>query len=240
MRNRIVFGSLTAVSLLFFSACNFIGNCIEGEGQIVSQQLNLDDFNSIELHHSVVVYLEQSESKSVSIKAQQNIIDLLKTEVENENWQIQFDRCPKTDQKIEVYINNPEFKAIEIEGSGQVIGKNLLKSHELELIIDGSGDIQLELDVKELASEISGSGDLILEGSSKLHDIEINGSGDIKAYDLATEETNIEINGSGDVRVNVNYALDVEINGSGDVFYKGDVKKIGSNINGSGKLKQKD
>ena len=71
-----------------------------------------------------------------------------------------------------------------------------------------------------------------------MHDIEINGSGDVKAYDLLSDESSIEINGSGDVKVNVSYALEVEINGSGDVYYKGNVKEISSEINGSGKLNQ--
>ena len=50
----------------------------------------------------------------------------------------------------------------------------------------------------------------------------------------------LSIDGIDDVKVNVSYALQVEINGSGDVYYKGNVKEISSEINGSGKLNQED
>lgn len=223
---------------LLVSSCGFIGNCLEGEGPVIIKELSLNDFNAIELHTPARVYLRQSDQQSVSIKAQQNIIDLLETEVENGSWIIRFERCPKTDQKIEIYIDVPTLTEIEIDGSGEIISKGIIESDELELTIEGSGSIQLELDVKELETEVNGSGDLMLSGKSKLHDIEINGSGDISAYDLLTDETKVEINGSGDVKVSVDYSLNVEINGSGDVYYKGSVKKIDSEINGSGKLHQ--
>lgn len=77
-----------------------------------------------------------------------------------------------------------------------------------------------------------------MKGETKLHEIEINGSGDIKGYDLLSDESEIEINGSGDAKVNVYYSLQVEINESGDAHYKGNVKEISSEINGSGKLNQ--
>ncbi len=236
MKNKII---LPIIFTLFsFSACSFFENCIEGQGPVVEQVIEIKNFESFVLQHSAVVYLKQSTEQRVSISAPQNIIDLLLTEVDNDTWKIDFSRCPRTEDKIKIYIESNDINEIAIQGSGKVYSEGQIETDELLIDISGSGLVDLELRVKELKTEISGSGDVHLTGETKLHDIEINGSGDVKANDLLSDETDIEINGSGDVKVNVSYSLEVEINGSGDVFYKGNVKDISSEINGSGKLNQ--
>lgn len=240
MKTRLVLFCLLFTLITPLSSCSFMGNCVEGEGEAILKELNIDDFKKIELSSVGRVILKQGDEQKVSIKAPENIIALLKTEVKGDEWDIEFERCVKTKEKVEIYIETPMLNEIEIEGSGEVMSKGAIESDMMELTIDGSGVINLELNVKELTTEISGSGDVRLKGVTKLHDIEINGSGDIASYDLKSDETDIEINGSGDVKINVSYALNVEINGSGDVYYKGDVKEIKSDINGSGKLHQKE
>lgn len=234
---KIFFLSIILASI-GLSSCNFFENCIEGEGPLVEQVIDIDDFKGIELQRNAVVYLKQSTEQKVTIVAPQNIIDLLLTEIDGNNWQIDFSRCPKTEDKIKIYIESNNLDEITIDGSGEIYSEGQIESDELAIAITGSGVIDLDLKVKELKTEISGAGDIQLKGETKLHDIEINGSGDIKAYDLLSDESEIEINGSGDVKVNVSYSLEVEINGSGDVYYKGNVKEISSEINGSGKLNQ--
>ena len=220
------------------SSCNFFENCLQGEGPIVEEVVSIDTFDEIELEQKAEVYLKQASEQKVTIEAPKNIIDLLLTEVNGGTWNIDFSRCPKTEEPIKVYIETNNIQEITIDGSGKIFSDGLIESDELVLSINGSGLIDLNLMVKELKTEISGSGDVNLIGETKLHKIEINGSGDIAAYDLISDESEIEINGSGNVKVNVSYALDADINGSGDVYYKGNVKEISSQVNGSGKLNQ--
>ena len=231
---------LVITASLMITGCSFFENCVEGEGEIVEQTIDLETFNEINLMRNTQVFLKQGNSQSVQIEAPQNIIDLLLTKVEGKTWEIDFSRCPKTEEPIKIHIQTQNLEEITIEGSGEVYSEEIFETDELHLDITGSGSIEMNLKVKELQTEINGAGDIKLQGETKLHDIEINGSGDIKAYELLSNETGIEINGSGDVKVNVSYSLEVEINGSGDVYYKGNVKEISSEINGSGKLNQKD
>lgn len=230
---------LSTLFPILLSSCLFWGNCEEGKGPMVEKQIEIKSFQKLELSGSHTVYLSQGNSQSVTIKAQENIIALLNTEVKNDEWDIQFKKCIKSKEKIEFYITIPKINQIAIEGSGEIIGKTSIKADLMDLEINGSGEINVELqNIKELESEINGSGDLKLSGSSKSHEIEINGSGDVEAYNLKTDNSKVEINGSGDVKINVSYELNVEVNGSGDVFYKGDVKNIQSEINGSGNIRQ--
>lgn len=241
MKNKIsVFAILLFIVGVSISACSIIGGCIEAEGEVVTREISLDNFSKIELTGSSKVTLMQGESQVVRITAAQNLIDLLNREVKSDEWEIKFNRCIESAEDISIEITIPEIEELSVEGSGSIKGDGLISSNLLELSVDGSGELDLNIDAKELESEINGSGDLKLKGNTKTHEIEINGSGDVEAYELTSDEATVEINGSGDVKLDVSYSLEVEVNGSGDVYYKGNVKKIDSDISGSGKLKQAD
>lgn len=239
MKNKISgFAYLLFIIGISISSCSIINPCAEAEGEVVTREVMLDKFSKIELTGASKVSLRQGEPQLVRITATQNIIDLLNRDVKSDEWEIKFKRCIETAEDISIEITIPEIEELSVEGSGSIKGDGIISSNLLELSVDGSGELDLTIDTKELESEINGSGDLKLKGNTKTHDIEINGSGDVEAYELTSDEATIEINGSGDVKVDVSYSLDVEVNGSGDVYYKGNVKKIDSDINGSGKLKQ--
>lgn len=228
----------TSLLLTFLTSCNFFKDCTNGEGEVVEEQLEIATFEEIELIGDFDLYLSQGETQKISIKAQSNLIELMNTSVSRGKWKVDFDPCVNSMEAIEIYVQVPKLSKISVEGAGNIGGITTLNTNKIELSIEGSGTIELDLDTKELSSKIKGSGNLRLTGNTKKHQIEVNGSGDVNAFELSSAETDIEINGSGDVEVDVSYALSAKVNGSGDIYYKGSVKKINSNIDGSGKLNQ--
>lgn len=234
----IISYSLLAITAITFSACQLFVNCEEGQGNLVKKEIHLAAFNEISLEGNYQLFISQGDSQEVYIQAHENLIPFLNTEVKRGHWEIDFDPCVKSSEAIKIFATVSALKQLNIEGSGKVRGENTIKSSQLSLNIDGSGEIQLDIDAKEVESEINGSGDIKLSGKTKKHQIEVNGSGDIEAYELMSDNCEIEINGSGDVKVHVSYDLKAEVNGSGDIYYKGNVKNINSSINGSGNLNQ--
>lgn len=235
---RIISYSLLAITTITFSACQLFVNCEEGKGNIVKKEVAIENFNEITLEGNFHLYLSQGDSQSVYIQAYENLLPLLNKTVSRGHWKIDFDPCVESNKPIEIFATVNTLKQLNVEGSGKVKGETTIKSNQLSLNIDGSGEIQLDLDAKELESEINGSGDIQLSGITKKHQIEVNGSGDIEAFELKSDNCEIEINGSGDVKVYVSYDLNAEVNGSGDIYYKGNVKNINSSVNGSGNLNQ--
>ena len=69
---------------------DFFENCVEGEGPVVEQTIKIDRFEGIEMESNVKVYLKQAYQQRVTIAAPQNIIDVLTTELNGGNWEIDF------------------------------------------------------------------------------------------------------------------------------------------------------
>ena len=183
------------------------------------------------------IYLTQDTAQLLVIETDDNIIDLLETDVADSNLTIDFEDDIRVDPtKLNIYISMGTVKNLSIYGSGDIICRDTVFTDDLFLKISGSGDMTLPLVASTLSSKIIGSGDYNLSGSTDDHTIRIEGSGDVISYSLLSKEVNVTITGSGDCKLTVTDSLNVKISGSGDVYYKGN-PSVTSSITGSGKVK---
>jgi hypothetical protein len=247
---------MIALLLLSLYSCdeNSINPCERGEGAIVSEVRNVSNFTRISLDIPGDLYIRRDSVFHLEISAQANILDEITTEVIGDRLEIDNDRCLRNHKTIRIDLSLPEVTTLEVNGSGDVFGLDRFETDALNLLVDGSGSIEWEADVRrldididgsgnitlhaqadEIETDIKGSGDLFLSGSTFSHLIDINGSGDVFAFDAPTNESTVEITGSGGCELRVSDALDVTIRGSGDVKYKGN-PQVSANVTGSGRL----
>ena len=209
--------------------------CTEGEGAVKTETRDIDGFKKVELNISANVKVVKAEKNSVSISAQENLLEKIKTRVSGNDLTISSEGCISSDQKILFTIYLTELEALQINGSGNISVPDTFVVDKIKLKLNGSGDISGKFVAAKIDAEINGSGDINLVGSANEENLEIHGSGDIKSQALICNEANIDVAGSGDVRVYAIKSLDVDVAGSGSVFYKGK-PTINSHIAGSGKV----
>ena len=209
---------------------------VNGNGDEVKKEMDLDPFHSIGLSIPADVILMQGKTQKVEIDAESNIIDNIKTKVKNGSWEIKFKERVRKHDDITIYITIPDLRAVSIAGSGDIMTKGAFTGlGGLAVSIAGSGDVKLESESSSVSVSVAGSGDVVMTGSTNKVDISIAGSGDVNLKDLVAGGCDISIAGSGNCKVNTNGPLDISIVGSGDVYYTGDAK-VHSSIMGSGNV----
>lgn len=240
MKNTISF--LSGLLLLFsVSGCiidlddDDFGSCERGRGGVVEQVLNLPDFDGIDFRMAGEVYLRQGDRQEVVVQGYANLIDRLDLRVRDGIWEIDINGCTRNPDDFVFFITLPDVRYLEISGSGDIISETVLTTNDIDLRIDGSGDLDLALDVDDVFAQLQGSGDIYLEGRGDELLYEVDGSGELRAFGCTFNEVDIEVDGSGDSEVQVVNRLRVRIDGSGDVYYRGN-PEIFVTINGSGDL----
>lgn len=213
---------------------NFFG-CVNGNGPIVSVDLDLPEIDAIHFTLPGQVFVTQGSPQSVRIEAKQNIIDELELNVVNGLWRIDTDRCVKDIDDFTVFITLEDITELSISGSGDIVSENFLVVGDIIVRINGSGDMDLGLEADDIEADITGSGNMVIEGSGDFFDSRISGSGDVRAFDLEVNRAKFDITGSGDAEITVFDDLDVRISGSGDVKYKGN-PSVDVVITGSGRV----
>jgi hypothetical protein len=211
--------------------------CINGQGSIVTQNLNVSNFDGISLQMSAKVIIRQGNNFKVSAEGYANIIDRLSLNVQSGIWYIDTrNGCINNQGRLTITIEMPRLTTLRISSSGDITSDNIfVVNNNVSLVISGSGNIDLGLQALDLDSRISGSGNIFLEGSANNFYHQVSGSGDLKAFNFKTRRTETQISGSGNSEISVSENLTVRISGSGDVAYKGN-PKIDSRISGSGRL----
>ncbi|MBK8847449.1 MAG: DUF2807 domain-containing protein [Bacteroidetes bacterium] len=193
-------------------------NFEKGEGSIRTETRVLSAFNKIEVELSAEVYIYNSTKYEVVVSDYQNLIPLIKTEVNGTKLCIDAKNFTYLrNSKLRIDIYTPAANQININGSATLVYDEVPGLSSLDITINGNGDISLS------------------KGSATNATYKINGSGNIKAAMMKATYVKVDISGSGDVRCYAERELDIEISGSGDVYYLGN-PVVHTSISGSGNI----
>ena len=228
----------------------------KGSGNIVSELRELPSFTEIDLSGSCDLRIQIGPEQKVEVWGDDNLIDRIRTEVTGGDLlRIDTRGSYSTRRGLRVDITVPHLVRLDITGSGDADISGL-DGDDLELNIDGSGDVQLvgtvgylDIDVQgsgdvravdlsagEIRTKTKGSGDIELEGTAATLEIELRGSGSIDARRLVAREASAEIYGSGDISVRAEDRFDGAVFGSGDIDVYGDPPRINRRVSGSGDI----
>ena len=225
---------------VFYCSCRFVtGQRIRGNGNVRTETRSPGNFNSVSSHGSFDVFVS-SGAQAVKIEAEENLLPYIETYVEGHTLHVgtKDNYWLSPGRKVKIFVSSPDYESIQSYGSGDIIGESkITNSSRLELGVNGSANIKMDIDAPEINTETNGSGDIFLRGATKSFEGEIHGSGNIKAIDLKSEGATVKIYGSGNADLFVDGKLDVHVAGSGDVNYKGNAQ-VSSSIAGSGRVRK--
>jgi len=215
--------SFLLIFLLFCMSCSkndddfpLNNNCLTGLGIIVSETRSVSNFHSINSTIEADILLTQGPREDLIIEAQQNILQVLKTEVVNGELRLSTNQCVDLLQRVKVIITIPNIKKLMLTGEGNIIAQNDFNLANLNVILTGVGDI-------------------ILKGETFTFDILLNGVGNVKSFNFHADTCEVTLTGVGDAEVFVNDELKVTLTGVGNVYYKGQ-PSITANITGAGSI----
>lgn len=219
-----------------FASCSL---CEKGTGSVTTQTRNLAEFDEIEISGQANVLLIQGKSNSVKVRVDSNLVDYISTKVSGMQLEIKEDKCIEEFTEYEIYITTVNLSKLIVDGAVKVKGENTIKSEDLMIKTKSSGEIVLSLDVDDLETITKGSGAVKLLGRAEQHDIELESAGSLNAFGLKSKEVDAEVSGAGACKINVSEKLDGDVSGSGKIFYKGNPKKVKTDVSGSGTIQAK-
>ena len=237
----------------------FGGETVKGNGNIVTQTLDISAFNDLSIALPATVNFTVSNDYTCTVRVDENIFEYLDIKMKDNELHLGKKQANKNTRlkatEFVIELTAPSLKEIDLAGSGTLNVLSPLAGEEMEVNIAGSGDIVLhetvsvnsidlsvagsgdllsnELVADKLEANIAGSGDLkVVSGTVREAKANVAGSGDIV---LTCEIENLEadIAGSGDIKARVNGKLKYGIIGSGDIGYYGNPVVEGEKVGAS-------
>jgi hypothetical protein len=258
MKRLFLFFPLIVLTLVSLACQVAIPNLVTGSGTLDTETREVSNFDAISLENMGDVYITVGNTEKLTIEAEDNLLPLLTSEVENGTLKLDVARGRNINptKSITYNLTVKDLKDITLAGSGNIYSAPL-EADKMTVVLAGSGNINLEgvtstdfnvtiagsgnINVEEIVTQsvdaaINGSGDIRIAGEAPKQELGVFGSGSYLAGDLQTERMDINIAGSGNVTVWVKEHLSATVNGSGNISYYGR-PTVDHIDNGSGSLR---
>lgn len=210
---------LAAFTVILFSV--FGNGCfdsgVHGSGRVKTETRNVSGFSNISLRGSGRVVIEQGGSESVTVTADDNLLNDIEAAVQGNTLVL------------------GEKSGVRLVSFGDVVFKVTLRQLD-SLESSGSGTVEAKgLRSPKMRVSLSGSGEISAEGAADDLDVTLSGSGQFHGTGLKSKRTSIDLTGSGNAEVASSETLNVTIRGSGSIMYVGD-PRVNRTITGSGSI----
>ena len=229
---------ITTIFLCTLSTMSFGQKTIKGNGIIETVERKTASYDRLTLIGSPDVELVSGIEGNIIIKAESNIIPFVETIVKDNELIIRFKEKHNytTKKGIKIIVPIQDVSNIALKGSGDIYGDHLFKDSNLNVSVNGSGDISIHVENENLNAEVVGSGDIKIKGKTNRFNGKVEGSGDLEAKNLKAKSSNLQVSGSGDIESTTENEVNANLTGSGDIKIYGNPSKISKNVKGSGDI----
>jgi hypothetical protein len=192
-------------------------NCVEESGVQKTERRLPGSFDSIDVKGTFSINIESGNDYAAEITCDSNLLSYISTEARDQNLYIFSKKSICTTKGIKISVSAPNIRRVDASGSNN-ISITGIDNHNMSVILDGAGDLNMY-------------------GITKKFEASLFGSNHLFAKNFRSDETSISIAGSSDAIVYASKVLKINISGVGNVIYSGNPKTIFKNISGIGTIK---
>ncbi len=230
---------ISLMFMVFYANAQWGGKKITGDKNITQINRKVKSFTSIHTTGFFDVKLIKSNTLSLKLKGEENLLKHVKTFVDNDKLILKVEKGyrlrPSKGNTIFIQIPFNKLNAVTLSGSGNLESKDVIKTNNFDMAISGSGDVNISVESNTFDASISGSGGLKINGKVNDLSASMSGSGEINGTYLRAKNVKVRVSGSGSMNINCEQNLVAKVSGSGEVYYKGN-PSVTSTVSGSGEV----
>lgn len=225
------------VSAFLMQSCVFgdWDNGIVGEGDVVTEVVEIDGFTGVHASSGIDVNITQGDFY-VEVVADENLHEYITVEREGGNLRIGSERNIYRAKSKVVNVTLPELTDLKISSAGDIKGTSKFTCDDLNIDISSAGDLDLQVEADAIDISISSSGDCDIWGRTVDLDARLSSAGDLNAFDLEADYVKVRVSSAGDASVFANKEIEMTASSAGNIYYKGDAKVISSTTSSAGSI----
>jgi len=240
IKKVISLGIALTIFLTLQSGCSYGFGGIKGDGNVVKQERDIGSFSSLDVGGAFKVYLTQGDKEALVVEADENLLDVISTEVRGNSLIIKTTETIRNSEAMNIYLTFVKMDEMEISGACHLVAENKMTFDDLGMDCSGASDIELKLAAEYLELELSGASQIDLYGSAGSVSMDISGASDLDAYDLEARKYSIDISGAASAKIFVTEELSADVSGASSLKYKGGATLVDWDVSGAGNLKKID
>jgi len=233
---------VAAIMSLFLTSCNFdmnFGTGVRGDGNVKSVERTVDaPFNSIKATEGLDVYLTQGDSESIEVQADENLHDIILTEVRDGTLYIHTKENIAYSSSQKVMVTFDDIENITSTSGSDVYSTNTIKTDRLHLKSTSGSDMELDIDANTVICKATSGSDLKLSGKTNKLVAESTSGSDIKAQELKAKTCDAKATSGSDIKLYADKEIVARATSGGDITYYGNPEKVETSDGVSGSIRK--
>jgi putative autotransporter adhesin-like protein len=229
---------ISALLFLFISTTSCVFDGVKGNGDVITKKRKIsNDFTKIKVSRGLDVYITKNSNVSLVVEADENLHDLIKTDVKNGTLIITSEKNIWKARSKKIHLSVENINEILVSSGAEVYSENTLSSNDMKVTASSGSEANLSLQVNNLVCESSSGADIKLTGKAIDFDVSASSGSDILAYNLKAENCTAKASSGSDIKVYVTGTFDGTATSGADIRYKGNPKVVRKNSNSGGSIK---
>lgn len=220
--------TIAFVLALLLSSCGFdinLGNFGTGEkgnGIVVEESREItEEFTVVSASEGLDVYITQGKDFDILVKADENIIDLIGTDIRSGKLKIHaIENIGRATTKI--YVTLPKVEGLKSSSGAHLTADTSIVSDKLEVDASSGAHINATVETNRMDVDASSGANIELTGTSNEVVVDASSGANIKAKDLVTSVCDADASSGANVSIHVSENLTADASSGGNISYKGE------------------
>lgn len=209
---------VTLVLALTLISCNDFENQKRGNGNVTTDSREVTgNFTKIVVGQAIDVEIEQTDSYSIEVEADSNLLNHIKTTVENGVLKISSDINIQNAEKLLVRVKMKQVTEIETTSASDLKSVNLLKGKNLRIAASSSSDVDVEAEYESMHLEATSTGEITIKGKTLKLETSASSASEIDASELLANEVFAQATSASQTSVHAIVKLDAKASSAGSI-----------------------
>jgi hypothetical protein len=228
---------ISAVLLLFLTTSCFLEG-VKGNRNVITQNRDIaSDFNALHVSQGINVKLTMGSTTSLKLEADENLHDIIRTEVEDGVLRIYSEKNIYSAKKRTVYLTATDLNEIKVTSGAEVATENTIKTEELKVSTTSGANAKLNLEVANVTCSSTSGSNARLSGRAEKLTVSATSGANIKAKDLEALICEAKATSGSVVSVYATQELDARASSGGNISYSGDPEIVKKNSSSGGNIR---
>lgn len=210
---------------------------VKGNRNVVSEDRVIgSDFEIINVQQGINLFITQGKPTKMSVEADENVMDLLITEVKNNELNIYFEKNVIQAKARNVYLTTETISKIKASSGASVKSENTIQSVSLELDSSSGSMMNVHANANELKSESSSGSSIKLYGKCNSFSANSSSGSSINAKELKAVNANTQASSGASIDLNVTGKLTAKASSGADIDYEGSPESVEKEASSGGSV----
>lgn len=233
--------TLAKLTVLLFititlNSCNM---GIAGNGKVTTENRKINGtFNKIKVGNGLNIYLRQSENTSVRVEADENLQQLIKTELNGDVLKVYTQENIGSASAKDIYISTPIVNEVKVSSGSNLVTENTLKTSNFEVSSSSGASATLSIETTNIIASSSSGASLTLKGKTTGLEAKSSSGASLDAASLLCNDANAKASSGANIAVNASNKLNARASSGATISYQGNPAVLTEKSSSGGNVSQ--